>query len=513
MIKRSFSLPALSLSALLLSACTVGPDFQSPEPEMPSEWYSGSNKNTELTALASANKIEELAWWELFHDPQLRTLIDRALVNNIDVKTALLNVNIARARYRIERSSLFPSVDLYLGSDREALSLLEDGVDTISNDHELRFDVSWEVDLWGAQRRANEAANAEYLSSAYGLVGAQLSLISEVANTYFSLLGAEGRLQIRRDTVAAREQALVIAEKRFRGGLTSKLEVQQSRVELAEARAGIVDIEQDKFGLESRLAILLAEQPQPFALKGSLLDQSLPAHLVAGMPMSILKNRPDIMQSEQALQAATARVGIAKAAYFPSVNITGELGFETAEFSDLLKGDGKKWLIEGGLLAPVFNAGRIRTENEVAGLELEKAGLAYQQTLLQSMREVSVAINAYHISQRRLAERESLEEASRAYLNLAVKRYRNGVLAYIDVLDAQRKLLDAELSVNESKEAQLQSVVDLYKSLGGGWQHEEMSVLQQGASPQSQGSKEAGSSQESPNQQQADEQSSPAAAA
>ncbi|ARN72764.1 efflux transporter outer membrane subunit [Oceanicoccus sagamiensis] len=457
--------------ALLVSSCMVGPDFESPEPDMPAEFYSSTEN-----AQGGGRTLEELAWWELFQDPQLQSLIDTALKNNLDVKGALVAVETARARYGIERSNLFPTVDLFLGSERENSSLLTDGNDSISNTQELRFNIAWEVDLWGARRRANEAANAIYLSSSYALVGTQLSLISEVADTYIGILAAKGRLQIRENTVFARERALVIADKRFQGGLTSKLEVQQSRVELAEARAGIVDIEQDIFQLQSRLSILLGEEPQAFGITSSLLDQELPEGLVAGVPVSILKNRPDMMQAEQALQEATARLGIAKAAYYPRLNITGELGFETEEFSDLLDSDGQKWLVGGELLTPLFNAGRIRAEDKIAQLALEQAGLDYQQTLLDSLNEVSVALNRYHLSQRRLSEREVLEEASRAYLILAIKRYRNGVLAYIDVLDAQRKLLDAELSVNESKEIQLKSVVELYRALGGGWQPEDVPV-------------------------------------
>jgi multidrug efflux system outer membrane protein len=470
---------AVTLAIFCLPACMMGPDFQSPEPEMPAEFYNTTSSSLDSSTLNSGSTIEELAWWDLFQDPQLQSLIDTALKNNLDVKSALVAVETARARFGIERSGLFPSVGLLLNSEREGLSLLEDGTDSIANDHQLHLEILWEVDLWGARRRANEAANAIYLSSNYAVVGTQLSLISAVADTYIGLLAAKGRLQIHQNTVAAREKALVIAEKRFHGGLTSKLEVQQSRVELAEARAGIVDIEQTAFELESRLAILLGEEPQSFILTRSLLEQEIPADLVVGMPVSILKNRPDIMQSEQALHEATARMGIAKAAYFPTLNITGELGFETKEFSDLLKTDGQKWLVGGELLTPLFNAGRIRAEDKIAQLALEQAGLDYQQTLLQSLSEVSIALNRYHLSQTRLSERKVLEEASRGYLILAIKRYRNGVLAYIDVLDAQRKLLDAELSVNQSKESQLKSVVELYRVLGGGWQPEKMSVTTQ----------------------------------
>ena len=222
----------------LLNACMVGPDYEQPIVDVPDAWYQGggvkmSSADDEQALLA------ELHWWELFHDETLQELIRVALENNRDLKTAVLNIEKARASYRIERSSLFPSADLVLESEREGLSLLEDGTDDIVENHYLAIDLSWELDLWGAVRRKNEAALADYLATGYGWRSVRLSLISDVAAAYFSLLGADEKLTINLDTLKARERAYIIAEKRFKGGLTSKLEVQQAKVELASAKAAV----------------------------------------------------------------------------------------------------------------------------------------------------------------------------------------------------------------------------------------------------------------------------------
>lgn len=455
----------------LLNACMLGPDYEQPIVDVPDAWYQGEGK-TFPAHDDEAALLAELNWWELFHDETLKELIQLALENNRDLKTAVLNIDKARAAYRIERSGLFPSANLLLESEREGLSLLEDGTDDIVENHYLAVDLSWELDLWGAVRRKNEAALADYLATGYGWRSVRLSLISDVATAYFSLLGADEKLKINLDTLKARESAYIIADKRFKGGLTSKLEVQQAKVELASARAAVPDAEQSRLAFENTLSILLDVNPREYLVKTNLGQQHIPKKIKPGLPSNLLQRRPDIMQAEQSLRIASEKVGVAKAAFFPSLTLTTSLGYETAEFEDLLDSDGEKWIVAGNLLTPIFNAGRLDAQYTVAQIELKQAKLAYEQSVLQSMREVSDALKQFYKNKDVLQAHLELEVASREYYILAMKRYRLGILAYLDVLDAQRKLLDAQLKVSDSREKQLQSVVALYKSLGGGWDGE-----------------------------------------
>jgi len=457
----------------LLSSCMVGPDYEKPKIPLPNSWYQGNDKSIEFPD-DQTELFAELQWWDIFQDETLNKLINAALKNNRDLKKALLNIEKARATHQIEGSILYPSVDLRQEIEREGLSTLEDGTDDIAVDQHLAFDLAWEVDLWGANRRKSDAAFADYLGSGYGWRSVRLTLISDVASTYFELLGAKEQLLINITTLAARKRSFEIAEKRFKGGLTSKLEVQQAKVELASAKVSVPGSEWNLLSIENRLSILLDVNPREYNLTAQLEQQHIPEIIKPGLPSNLLQRRPDIMRTEQALRIATEQVGIAKAAFFPSLKLTSSVGFETVEFEDLLDSDGKKWIIESNLLFPIFHAGRLNAQFSVAEIELKKAKLAYEQSVLQSMREVSDALKHFYKSKEILQAHLELVEASNEYYVLAMKRYRIGILAYLDVLDAQRKLLDAQLKVSSSRESQLQSMVSLYKALGGGWEEDDI---------------------------------------
>ena len=465
--KKLFAVTLLPLC--FLSACMLGPDYEKPATAMPENWYQGAGKQFPQFADHEAVLLSDLNWWDLFQDKTLQQLIEQALENNHDLNVAVLNIEKARANYRIARSGLFPTAVLRQETEREGLSLIEDGSDDITVDQHLAVDLAWELDLWGANRRAGNAAFADYLATEYGWRGVRLSLISEVAATYFSLLAADAKLKINQDTLQARERAYVIAEKRFKGGLTSKLEVQQAKVELETTRAAVPDAEQARLTFENSLSILLGVNPREIILEAGLEQQQIPETIKPGLPSELLQRRPDIMRAEKQLHIASEKVGIAKAAFFPSLKLTSSVGYETVEFGDLLDSDGQKWLFESNLLTPIFNAGSLRAQYSVAQIELQQAKLAYEKTVLQSMREVSEALHQFYKTKDVLQAHMTLEVASREYYILAVKRYRMGIHAYLDVLDAQRKLLDAQLKVSGSREKQLQSLVALYKSLGGGW--------------------------------------------
>ena len=263
---------------------------------------------------------------------------------------------------------------------------------------------------------------------------------------------------------------MVIAEKRFKGGLTSKLEVKQAEVELASSRATIPRREQRKLAAENQISVLMGLPPQHLTLKSTLEEQFLPASVTAGLPSSLMERRPDIMQAEQTLVAASERIGVAKARLFPSISITGDLGIESAEFSDLLNSDGKYWILNIDVVMPLFNAGARKAELSAAQSRFNQARLQYEQVVIQALREVSDSLNQFHKSGESLEAILALQKASEEYLVLATKRYRNGVLAYLDVLDAQRLLFDAQIAASVARQDQLFALVNLYKALGGGWE-------------------------------------------
>ena len=462
------------LLAMLLSGCMVGPDYQRPEIPVVDDWHADVDyKSLEEPSLA------EQSWLSLFQDEQLQNVVQQALQSNRELLLAIERIEEARALHRIDRAPLFPTLDLDLSVEREQESGLTN-VDPVL-DNEIFFGASagWELDLWGKNRRAGRAAYARYLASEYGAQAVRLTLIADTCQAYFGLQGINARLGVNYDTLGAREESLVIAEKRFTGGLTSSLEVKQAEVEVATSRSSIPKVEQSKLVAENELAVLMGLPPQHFTIKGELDEQPLPSSIAAGLPSTLLERRPDIMQAEQELVAASERVGVAKARLFPSIALTGSYGTETTEFSDLLDSDGRYWILEVDVLMPLFNAGARRAELSAAESRFNQARLRYEQAVLEALQETSNALNQFHKAGETLEAELALQRATSEYLALATKRYRNGVLAYIDVLDAQRQLFDAQIAVSTAREIQLLALVDLYKALGGGWDPQALAELKE----------------------------------
>jgi multidrug efflux system outer membrane protein len=453
----------LSLAATL-SACMVGPDYQRPEVPLVDDWHTDlKHKKIAETSLADE------AWLDIFQDEQLQSMLQQALAQNKQLLIAMERIEESRALYRVDRAPLFPSLDFGLTGERERESDLTSSNAEIVPEYFLGASASWELDLWGKNRRRSNAAYARYLSTEYGAQAVKLALIAEVSRAYFNVEGLNSRLGVNYETLDARETGVEIAHKRFKGGLTSSLEVKQAEVELARTRASVPQIQQSKLSAENRLSVLMGLPPQHLTIEGSLEEQYIPATVTAGLPSSLLERRPDIIAAEQRLAASSELVGVAKARLFPSISLTGDLGTQTMDFEDLLDSDGKYWIVNVDILMPLFNAGGRRAELSAAESRYNQTRLAYEEVVLQALRETSDALNNFHKSGEALEANLALEKASAEYLSLATKRYRNGVLSYLDVLDAQRLLFDAELSVSTARERQLVALVDLYKALGGGW--------------------------------------------
>jgi len=442
----------------------VGPDYERPEVEVSDSWHTDlAYKNLK------SDPLGDTGWTEIFQDEQLQMAVEEALKHNKSLLIAIENIEQARAANVVSRSRLFPTVDLELHNERENESGLTNVAPNKADEFFLGAAVGWELDLWGRNRRANNAAYARYLAAEYGAQAVRISLVADVSRAYFELQGVESRLGINNDTLDAREQAVGIANKRHKGGLTSKLEVIQSEVELASAKASIPGVEQRKLVVENQLSFLLGKPPQHIVLNRQLEDQYLPTKVTAGLPANLLNRRPDTMKAEQKLIAASESVGYAHGRLYPRFNLTGSLGYETQEFGDLLDSDGRFWIIELDVIMPLFNSGARRAELSAAESRFNQARLNYEQTVLNSLREVSDALNAFYKSGESLKAQLELETATAAYLHLAQIRYRNGVLAYLDVLDARRGLFTAQIAVSNARQAQLFALVDLYKALGGGW--------------------------------------------
>ncbi len=460
------------LPILLITSCMVGPDYEQPEVATTDHWHVDTDYREE-----GSTSLRDLAWTDIFADEQLKTAIEAALLNNRNMLIAMERIAAARATSTINRAPLFPSFDLELHGEREDESALTNVPAEMADEFRLSPSIAWEIDLWGGIRRASNAAYAEYLAAEYGAQAVRLSLIADVALAYFELQGIQARLQINQRTLAARERALDIAHKRHKGGLTSKLEVIQSDVEVADTRSQIPQVEQSKLIVENQLAVLMGMPPTHLKMARELEDHVIPASVTAGLSADLLSRRPDIMQSEQNLIAASERIGVARARLLPSIALTGSLGYETEDFGDLLDSDGKTWLVELDIVQPLFYSGARRAELSLAESRYNQARLAYQQVVLEALQETSNALNQFHKATETLDALLHLEAASAEYLRLAEKRYRNGVLAYIDVLDARRQLFDAQIDVSLARQDQLFAMVLLYKAVGGGWSPEDIEAI------------------------------------
>ncbi len=461
----------LLLLLIISAGCTMGPNFVAPSQnstlEVDFRVPAGHSEASDTSGLASQE------WKRIYQEQQLQALIEQGLKNNLDLKTARIRLAKSQAARIVARAPLFPSLDLAATGEREQGSKLSNPNNRISEEYTVEATVKWEVDLWGVNRRAQEAADAKVKAARFSIYGQQISIIAAIANTYFDLQNAINRQQITEATIKTREKVLDILILRKEGGIISGLDVRQAEVALAQAQASLPAIDTERVQLENALWLLLGEEPHSITIKEPLTIDTLPTEIPIGLPSELLQRRPDIQVAEAELHAATASIGIAKGALFPSFNLTAGFGRLSPTFSDLTKGQGKIWDIGADLLQPLFNAGANLAQLEIAKLEHQEALLSYQKSLLIALSEVSDSLQVYYSSDDVLRASEQLLVSSRGYLHLARLQYGNGVIGFLDVLDAQRQLFDAELSLSNAQSKKLNALVQLYKALGGGWQAQE----------------------------------------
>ena len=445
---------------LLLTAaggCSVQKKCPAPELNLPAQIVAG--RTDSLT-------IGDLAWWEVYTDTTLCRLIGRTLDRNRNMQSAEARIRQLEELYRVSKAARLPSLGGLVLADNETNDYYGEAHKSDA-EFSVKATLSWEADLWGSLRWAKRKGAAEYLASVEAARALQMTLIAEVATAYFELTALDHELDVVRRTVETRQESMRQARLRFEGGLTSETAYQQAKVELASASALIPDLELKIAQKENQISVLAGGYPARVARSKMNMNVTMPDSLAVGLPSTLLQRRPDVRQSEQNLKAAMAAAGMAYADRFPRLTISLTGGLE----NDALKG-----LIEspfsyavGNLTAPLFAFGSKRAKYRAALAAYDQARLAYEQKVLEVFREVNDAVVAYRNMRRTAELKFNLKEAARQYVVLAKLQYINGVISYIDVLDAQRKFFDAQVEESKAVRNEHLALVGLYKALGGGW--------------------------------------------
>lgn len=468
-LKRRLNLNVLPLRAskivfcLLLAGCTVGPDYQAPEHQVAQWPDSGLDYETQRS-------MAELDWREFYPELELQALIEQALLNNLTLKQSIETV---RQSARIRTSSdlaVLPVVGANLTGEREKTSALTSTVSSLKDEYALNAGVSWEIDFWGKLARASESALATYEADRASLYAAKISLIAKVAALYYDIQNVMASIELTNANISSRGASRDIAVLRHKQGVISGLDVRQAEVELAQEKIKIPALEKRKQALMYELSVLVAQPPQEQTIGKRVDNLTYLGAIPSGLPADLLKRRPDVIAAERRIQAASAKIGVAKASYFPNIALTGRFGTKSTDFSDLLLSDGKTWKLGGNLTMPLFDWGKISRNVDNAESQYQVALMRYQAQVLEALREVATTLASYHEAFEIYDLQTSLVAATKENLRIARLRYQNGVVSYLDVLDAQRSHASAEVALSSSISAKQIAMVNLYHSLGGGWQ-------------------------------------------
>jgi len=470
-------LAILFLAALAFAGCAVGPDYVRPTADSPPSW-----RVTEK----QADNAADTAWWGQFDDPVLDNLIRVALQENLDLRIAAARVDEFAGRYGFVRADLFPQVGAGASAGRERITgdtgnTLPAGYNLTTSSYSAVLNAGWEVDIWGRIRRATESARADLVGTEEGRRAVILSLVGSVAGSYVNLLDLDRQLEIARNTAKSRGESLELFRMRFEGGVTSEVEYVQVKSQYEEAMATIPAIEKAIAQQENALSVLLGRNPGPIP-RGKTIDRlALPA-IPAGLPSDLLERRPDLRQAEQALISANAQIGVAKAAYYPTIGLTGFFGSASADLSNLFTGPAKVWGYSVPVSMPIFTAGKIAGSVQAAEAIQQQALAGYRKSIQNAFREVDDALVDQARTREQLSSQGRQVDALRKYLELANLRFDNGYTSYLEVLDAERSLFNAQLSYVQNQGVLFQAVINLYKAMGGGWVTEADKLA--GAAPQ-----------------------------
>jgi multidrug efflux system outer membrane protein len=455
------------LLAATATACTVGPTFKRPAVELPPTFRGAPSDDA-----ASATAFGDQAWWDVFEDDRLRELINTALRQNFDLRIAAARIIEARAQLGVTRADQFPTVDAHAQASRSraARSVVPFALDPYDrSDLQLTATAAWEVDFWGKYRNATEAARAVLVATEWGRRAVATDLVAQVASAYFELRSLDLQLDIATRALASRREGRRLAEIAARGGATSLLDVRGAEQLVFTAAAAAADLERQIAQQENYISVLLGLNPAAVGRGASFEKHVRLPDVPAGLPAALLDRRPDINEAEQRLIAANANIGIAKAAFFPQVTLTGSGGFESSALSALLSQPAGLWSMGAALVQPIFNAGRTRSRVAVARAQQEEAVLIYRRTVQQSLRDVSDALVAYRQGRLFREQQEQLDRSAADARRLAEIRYRGGATSFLEVLDSETRALSAQLGLAQAELAERLALAQIYRALGGGW--------------------------------------------
>jgi outer membrane protein, multidrug efflux system len=470
-MKHSFI--AITMAAVLLSSCAVGPNYARPTVKTPQAF-----RAPEPLPPQQAASLADLKWFEVFKDEELQGLIRTALEQNYDLRDAVARVEQARANLGITRSEQLPQFSA--GAALEVTRLSRDGQTPLPVSFVQEQNRNWgqaslnllsfEVDIWGRLRRSTEAALANLLNADENRKAVVTTLVSDVATDYFTLLQLDYELEISRSTLDTRQESLRLVQDRRGGGVATLLDLRQAEQLVSSAAQTIPTLQQQREQTENQISLLLGRNPDAVARGRKFMEQEMPPDVPAGLPSALLERRPDIRAAEQALIAANANIGVAKAAYYPQLSLSGFLGGQSTQLASLFSGPHSAWSFVPQLTQPIFAAGRLKSNVKLAEAERDSALVQYERTIQTAFTEVSNALIAHQRTRESRLEQEKLVSALQDRTRLAYIRYRGGVDTQLNALDADRDLFQAELTLAQIRLSELVSVVELYKALGGGWQ-------------------------------------------
>jgi NodT family efflux transporter outer membrane factor (OMF) lipoprotein len=457
------------LLVVLLSGCALGPNYQRPTIASPPAFRNGD-------ANPAAASLSDTKWFDLFQDDTLKQLVNLALEQNHDLRIAANRVLEARAQIAVARAELYPKLDLNASVTSIRNSLIGantfsiPGLNLDSTYTQGGFSLNWELDIWGRLRRLTEAARAQYLASEEVGHGVVTTLVADVTTNYFNLRELDLELDIAHKTRDSANNSLKLITTRKNRGAASGLDVHQAEQFLYTASAQIAAIERSLGQTENALNVLLGRNPGDIPRGKALEDFKAPPEVPAGLPSALLERRPDIRQAEQTLVAANAEIGVARAAYFPQISLTGFLGAQSRALTNLFTGPARQWSFVPTLTTPIFRAGSLKAAIRFTEAEKNEALENYEKSIQNAFREVSDALIGYRKTAEQRAQEELLVGALRETDRLSRLRYQGGLDSYLQVLDAERNLFQGQLALAQLRRTELISVVELYRALGGSWQ-------------------------------------------
>lgn len=441
-----------------LTSCQLGKHYTRPDLHLP--------ERLDSTATDTMS-IADFRWWEIYTDTTLQTLIRQTLEHNKDMLTAAARLKEMAAQKRIAYANLFPEVKGQLYTDKEAENYGGDSYESVP-EYSAKFIASWELDLWGNLRWAKDRSMAQFLQAVENQRALRMTLVAQVAQAYFELVALDNELAIVKQTLRARQESVHLAELRFNGGLTSETAYQQAQVELARTATLVPDLERAIALKENDISFLAGRYPSTVERSHHPQDIRLPETLPAGLPSSLLERRPDVRAAEEALIAANAEVGIAYTNLFPRITLTAHYGLESEEFRDFLHSP--YHFLSASLLTPLFAMGKNRAALKAKKAACEQAAYQYEKAVLSAFKDARNAIVEFNKIQDIYDAQLELEQAARKSIDLTRTQYLNGYISYLDMLDAQRTYLDAQIALSNAVRDKQIALVQLYKALGGGWE-------------------------------------------